>query len=171
MLFEVVGLVSLFFDVPSFLESLISGVLEWIEAYVEDKDGIPGSSLCFSSYNKGVETNQQARMLSQSSYSAATGTGKDRLWGTTTKGLIDSRFSERDSSPVTPTWPVTTPRTEVESLLSDYTPTPILRSYQANGWCVWSCSRFFRIFTIFWQRYTPFTPLLTIPLCQIICQP
>ena len=83
-----------------------------------DKDRIPGSSFCFSSYNDGVETEQRARVLSWPSCSAAMGAGKGRLWRTTTKRLIDSRLAGCDNSAVTPTLPVTTRNTEVESLLS-----------------------------------------------------
>lgn len=65
----------------------------------EDKERIPKSSLCSSSYNKGAEAKQRARVSLKSSCSAATGAGKDGLWGTATRRLIDSHPSERDTSP------------------------------------------------------------------------
>jgi hypothetical protein len=43
--------------------------------------------------------------------------------------LIDSRLAGCDGGVVTPTWPVTTRNTEVESLLSEHSPTPFLWSH------------------------------------------
>ena len=63
LIFDAEGFVSLLFDVPSFLESFISCV-RMDREHGEDKDGIPGSFLCFSSYNKGAQTKQQASILS-----------------------------------------------------------------------------------------------------------